>query len=261
MNDVTRFIAGDWGTSNLRLYLCQFKPNGESQILDTRFGPGISQINDDFEDKFFNLTQDWLNQHGPVPVLLSGMIGSNIGWKEAPYLSCPVGAEEIAKGRLQFEARGLSFSILSGLRTQNPLGMPDVMRGEELQMLGWLVKQNSPPQKQLFALPGTHNKWTLIENGVISNFLTAFTGELFSLLRNHSILITDQSNIAVNEDVFMSGVQSIDNMGGAQLVHALFSARSKQVLGEIANTDALSYLSGMIIGADVKGARSLFVPM
>lgn len=258
MTDVTRFIAGDWGTSNLRLYLCEFKPNGESGILDTRFGPGISQINGDFEDKFFNLTQDWLNQYGHMPVLLSGMIGSNIGWKEAPYLTCPVSAEEIAKGRLQFEVRGLSFSILSGLRTQNPLGLPDVMRGEELQMLGWLVQQESPPQKQLFALPGTHNKWTLIENGIISNFLTAFTGELFGLLRNHSILITDQSSIAFDEDVFMNGVQSIENMGEAQLIHTLFSTRSKQVLGEIASTDALSYLSGMIIGADVKGAHSLF---
>jgi 2-dehydro-3-deoxygalactonokinase len=132
------------------------------------------------------------------------------------------------------------------------------MRGEELQMLGWLVQQESPPQKQLFALPGTHNKWTLIEDGVISNFLTAFTGELFGLLRNHSILITDQSNIAFDEDVFMSGVQSIENMAEAQLIHTLFSTRSKQVLGEVASTSALSYLSGMIIGADVKGACPLF---
>lgn len=258
MTNVTQFIAGDWGTSNLRLYLCEYKPNGESQILDTRFGPGISQITDDFEDKFFNLAQDWLDQFGPMEVLLSGMIGSTIGWKDAPYLTCPVNAEQIARGRVQFEARGISFSILAGLRTENPLGMPDVMRGEELQMLGWLALQKSQPNKQLFTLPGTHNKWALIENGVISDFLTAFTGELFGLLRNHSILITDQSTIRINDDVFMSGVTAVENMGDAQLVHTLFSTRSKQVLGEIANTDAQSYLSGMIIGADVKGARTLF---
>ena len=258
MTDATQFIAGDWGTSNLRLYLCDFKPDGMSRIMDTRFGPGISQIKDDFEDKFFNLAQDWLDKFGNLPVVLSGMIGSTIGWKEAPYLTCPVNAKEIADGRIQFESRGVSFSILAGLKTQNPLGMPDVMRGEELQMLGWLALQKSPPSKQLFTLPGTHNKWTLIENGVISNFLTAFTGELFGILRNHSILITDHTNIAINDDVFISGVKAVESMGDAQLVHALFSTRSRQVLGDIASTDALSYLSGLIIGADVKGAHTLF---
>jgi len=93
MTDKPIFIAGDWGTSNLRLYLCQYSQNGASHILDTRFGPGISQINGDFEDKFFNLAQDWLDQYNAVPVILSGMIGSTIGWKDAPYLTCPVGIE------------------------------------------------------------------------------------------------------------------------------------------------------------------------
>jgi len=100
-------------------------------------------------------------------------------------------------------------------------------------------------------LPGTHNKWTLVENGSITNFLTAFTGELFSLLRNNSILVPEQNTINFNQDVFLSGVKAIDALGDAQLLHALFATRSKQVLGEMASTDALSYLSGLIIGADV----------
>ncbi len=258
MTHTTRFIAGDWGTSNLRLYLCEYNPGGASQILDTRFGPGISQISGDFEDKFFNLSQDWLDHCGNIPVLLSGMIGSTIGWKDAPYLTCPVDASQIARGRVEFEARGISFSILAGLRTQNPLDAPDVMRGEELQMLGWLHQQNTDQGKNLFALPGTHNKWTLVENGVITNFLTAFTGELFSLLRNNSILVTEQNTISFSQDVFMDGVRAIDALGDAQLLHALFATRSKQVLGEMAGTDALSYLSGLIIGADVMGASKLF---
>jgi len=258
MTHTTKFIAGDWGTSNLRLYLCEYNPSGASQILDTRFGPGISQINGDFEDKFFNLSQDWLDQYGNLPVLLSGMIGSTIGWKDAPYLTCPVDASQITSGRVKFEARGISFSILAGLRTQNPLGAPDVMRGEELQILGWLRQQNREQGKNLFALPGTHNKWTLVENGVITNFLTAFTGELFSLLRNNSILVTEQNTISFNQDVFMDGVGAIEALGDAQLLHALFATRSKQVLGDMASTDALSYLSGLIIGADVMGASKIF---
>jgi 2-dehydro-3-deoxygalactonokinase len=242
--------------------LCEYNAAGESQILDTRFGPGISQINGDFENTFFSLAQDWLDQWGALPVLLSGMIGSTIGWKGAPYLSCPVNAKQIASGRLEFECRGISFSILAGLRTENPLGAPDVMRGEELQMLGWLRLQDKNQGRRLFALPGTHNKWTLVENGSITNFLTAFTGELFSLLGKNSILVTsnvtDQHTISFNQQVFMEGVKAIDSLGDAQLLHALFATRSKQVLGEMASTDALSYLSGLIIGADVMGARRLF---
>lgn len=258
MTDAIKFIAGDWGTSNLRLYLCQFKPNGNSVILDTRFGPGISQISGNFEETFFNLAQDWLDQFESIQVLLSGMVGSTIGWKDAPYLNCPVDAKQIAEGRIQFEVRGIHFSILAGLLTQNPLGLPDVMRGEELQMLGWLALQEKPASKQLFTLPGTHNKWALIEDNIITNFLTSFTGELFNILRQNSILITEQNELSINEDIFMNGVSAIENTGDAELVHSLFSTRSKQVLGELANTDAQSYLSGMIIGADVKGARSLF---
>ena len=126
MTQTSRFIAGDWGTSNLRLYLCEYSLNGVSQILETRFGPGIGQLNGDFEGEFFKLGQDWLGQYGPLPVLLSGMVGSTIGWKDAPYLSCPVNAEQLAASRVSFKARGVSFSILAGLKTLNPLGMLDV---------------------------------------------------------------------------------------------------------------------------------------
>ena len=258
MTQTTQFIAGDWGTSNLRLYLCKYNAGGASHILETRSGPGISQLNGDFEDQFFTLAQDWLDLWGALPVLLSGMIGSTIGWKDAPYLSCPVDAKQIAAGRLEFECRDISFSILAGLRTENPLGAADVMRGEELQMLGWLRLQDKPKGKRLFVLPGTHSKWTLVENGSITNFLTAFTGELFSLLGNNSILVTDKNSACFNQAVFMDGVRAIDSLGDAQLLHALFATRSKQVLGEMASTDALSYLSGLIIGADVIGASRLF---
>lgn len=253
------FIAGDWGTSNLRLYLCEYAITG-SRIIETRYGQGISEISDDFEDKFFSLTQEWFDLHGSMPVLLSGMVGSNIGWKEAPYLACPLSASDISNGRIAFTARNVEFSILAGLRTNNPLGSPDIMRGEELQLLGWLRanKQLEINNKRLFALPGTHNKWVLSSNGRIDNFLTAFTGELFALLRRDSILITDDSALGFNQDVFMQGVHAIENLNNAQLVHALFSTRSKQVLGEIANNDGIAYLSGLIIAADVKGAIDLF---
>lgn len=255
-NSDSLFIAGDWGTSNLRLYLCKYIDSG-STILETRYGPGISEINEDFEAKFFNLTEDWLNNHGSVPVILSGMIGSNIGWKEAPYLLCPISSTDISAGRVSFNARDIEFSILAGLRTNNPLGLPDVMRGEELQLLGWLRvnQKTNNTQPHLFALPGTHNKWVLSDKGRIENFLTGFTGELFAILKRNSILIRDDSAISFDKAAFMQGVMAA---GEAQLVHTLFSTRSKQVLGEIANKDGLSYLSGLIAASDVRGALDIF---
>jgi len=253
------FIAGDWGTSNLRLYLCEYHASASSRILDTRFGPGIGEISEDFEDKLFYLAQDWLEQYGLPPILLSGMVGSNIGWKDAPYLNCPVDVDQIARGRISFIARGVDISILAGLRTNNPLQMPDVMRGEELQLLGWMRTNPTLGNDRLFALPGTHNKWTLVKEGKIALFLTAFTGELFGLLRKNSILITDDSAISFNQNAFMQGVEMVENMPEAQLVHSLFSTRSRQVVGEMPGTDSLSYLSGLITAVDVIGATRLFM--
>lgn len=253
------FIAGDWGTSNLRLYLCEYTSNAQVNLIETRNGPGVAAISGDFEDRFFNLTQDWLTQHGNVPVILSGMIGANIGWHETPYTPCPAGADEIARGRNSFIARGLEFSILSGLRTVNPLQQSDIMRGEELQMLGWLRTNSQPAnERRLFALPGTHNKWTLVSGQKLQTFITAFTGELYALLRKESILITDDQAHALNQAEFLEGVRLIENLGPAHLVHALFTVRSRQVLGEMANADGLAYLSGLIIAADVMGAIALF---
>jgi len=258
MTDKSIFIAGDWGTSNLRLYLCELNNDGEAKVLNTQVGSGISQVNGDFEDIFFTLAQKWLDQYENVPVILSGMIGSTIGWKDAPYLTCPVGVDDIARGRVSFSARGIEISILAGLRTVNPLGAPDIMRGEELQMMGWMQNQNAVTTRQLFALPGTHNKWTSVEDDKIVSFLTAFTGELFAALRNHSMLVNDDNPNSFNNDLFMQGVDAIQTLGDAHLVHALFATRSKQVIGEMASSDASSYLSGLIIAADILGAAKVF---
>jgi 2-dehydro-3-deoxygalactonokinase len=253
------FIAGDWGTTNLRLYLCQFNPSEPTRVLEARTGPGVSQLSDEFEQVFFELVGDWLAEHGPVPVILSGMVGSTIGWREAPYLECPVTAEQIIAGRTQFTAGGLEFSIIAGLKVNNPLGLPDLLRGEELQLLGWM-RSGSAPQaaEQLVALPGTHNKWALVKNGRVETFVTALTGELFSLLQNHSVLIARPEVGSFSKDAFMQGVEAIGKLSGGRLLHAIFSTRSRQVLGELSERDASSYLSGLLVGSDVAGATELF---
>lgn len=250
------FIAGDWGTSNLRLYLLA-PGTGASRILDARNGPGASAAGDNFEDAFFALADDWIRDHENPPVVLSGMVGSTIGWHEAPYLPCPASAEDIVEGRLAFAARNLEFSIVAGLCTDNPLGTPDVMRGEELQLLGWM-QTGSSVEPALVALPGTHNKWVLCRNGRVDTFLTALTGELYALLENHSILLVGGQADNFDASAFEEGVAAANKLGDASLVHALFATRSRQVLGNLPAASASSYLSGLCIGADVCGAMALF---
>lgn len=257
------FIAGDWGTSSLRVYLCQYRDAGPSLVLDSLNGPGIGQMQGNFEEVFFGLISEWISQRGAMPIIISGMAGSTIGWKDAPYIECPADVRQIVQGRVKFKARGLEISIIAGLKTDNPLGAPDVMRGEELQLLGWMKAGSANASSddgnaKLIALPGTHNKWVLIRQGRIETFLTALTGELFALLKNHSVLIADQNTGDFNEAAFIRGLEAIRGLGDAHLLHALFATRSRQVLGGLSPEQSQSYLSGLLIGSDTAGAIALF---
>ena len=255
------FIAGDWGTTHLRLYLCQHNSSQALNIVATQMGPGVSQVQGDFEQIFFDLAGQWFEDHGPMPVILSGMVGSNIGWHAAPYIDCPASAEQIVAGRTAFQTRGIDFSIISGLRTTNPLGTPDLMRGEELQLLGWMGAAAGPANKstsaELIVLPGTHNKWALVRGGKIETFVTALTGELYSLLQNHSVLIANGESADFSDDIFLQGVKVATTLESGQLLQALFATRSRQVLGELSELYASAYLSGLLIGSDVVGSVAL----
>lgn len=261
------FIAGDWGSTNLRLYLCRYTATEPLDVLATKTGPGVRPIHQrlgDFEQIFFDLAADWLEEHGSLRVLLSGAVGSTIGWRGAPYLECPVGPEQIMAGTTAFEARGLAFLMVAGLKAQSALGAPDVMRGEELQLLGWMRSQDylktgtEQQSGQIVVLPGTHNKWALVKNGQVETFVTAFTGELYSILESHSILITQSQQATFSTDWFMRGVEVVRYLQPGQLLHALFTARSLQVEGELPPEDARSYLSGLLVGADIVGSIELF---
>ena len=167
------FIAGDWGTTHLRLYLCEAGGPTPPRILDARTGPGVSRVGGDFEATLFSLLGDWPAQYPGLPVILSGMVGSSLGWREAPYLPCPIAIDDIRAGGIRLLAGGLEITILAGLRATNPLGNPDLMRGEELQLLGWFASQSGRARgRHLIGLPGTHNKWAVVEEGRILTFQT-----------------------------------------------------------------------------------------
>ena len=146
----------------------------------------------------------WIAAHGPAPLILSGMIGSRQGWKEAPYAKCPAGTDDIVKALARIEWGELTIALVPGLSTEND-GMPDVMRGEETQIFGALALSGN--DDGLFLLPGTHSKWAEVSGGRIVSFRTFMTGEVFGALKDHTILGRLMSGSAADADAFARGVR------------------------------------------------------
>ena len=245
------FIAGDWGTSRLRLYLCD--PAGN--VLARSAGEGASVP--DCAGRFAAAVAPWDQAHGVLPAVLAGMVGSSIGWREVPYLKCPANPSAIADAALRFEANGRAIAILPGLSCRGKTGAPDVLRGEETQILGALrLHPQLTKGRHLLCLPGTHTKWVAVTDGAVSQFQTALSGELFELLRRHSVLARDSGEVDGQSPAFALGLENARQK--ADLLYLLFSARSRAVTGDMAKEDAASYLSGLVLGKDVATALALF---
>ena len=246
------FIAGDWGTSRLRLYLCD--TGGHVLARGEEEGASVA----DCAGRFANSVASWDKAHGALPAVLSGMVGSTIGWREVPYLKCPAKPATIAGAALRFEAGGRAIAILPGLSCVGKTGAPDVMRGEETQILGALrLHPNLAKGCHIFCLPGTHTKWVTVTDGAVTLFQTALSGELFELLRRHSVLVRDSSEVDAQSPAFALGLEFARRNAGADLLHLLFSARSRVVTGALAKADAASYLSGLVLGRDIATALTL----
>jgi 2-dehydro-3-deoxygalactonokinase len=253
---MTGFIAGDWGTSRLRLTLCDDAGNAR----ETKSGPGVAGLDRNLAAVFQSLAAGWDSKAGPLPAVLCGMAGSTLGWREVPYLACPVHPEKIADGALRFDDAGRRIAIAPGLSCRSRLAAPDVMRGEETQILGALRKEPMLAKgAHLLCMPGTHTKWVVLRDGTIENFLTGVTGEMFDLLCRHSVLVgkADAAS-SISKPAFGRALEQTKLHPDAELIHLLFEVRSRQLSGELKARDAASYLSGLVVGRDVAGAIRLF---
>lgn len=247
------FIAGDWGTSNLTLALC----DEDGQALEMRKGPGAAESRGRFAQVFDDLAAEWNQSHGTLPAVMCGMVGSAFGWREAPYLPCPADLYELADEPVALRE---GVAVVPGMRCTNPLGAPDVMRGEETQLLGAQSLDSSMSTgKQLICMPGTHTKWVSLNGSVVQEFLTAPTGELFSMLCEHSVLVRDK-NTAIEHHAadFERGLVESAKHPEASLLHRLFQSRSLRLDKQLSPEGAASWMSGLLVGTDVGGALSLF---
>jgi 2-dehydro-3-deoxygalactonokinase len=237
-------VAIDWGTSSLRGALL----DAGGRVLDERSAPrGILSVPaGEFGTVFESLVGDWMRGPGHPRCLISGMAGSKQGWVEAPYCACPAGLTDIAAKVIPIDTDRIA--LVPGLSVEHD-GVPDVMRGEEVQIFGAIALTGQ--RDGLFVLPGTHNKWARVVDGRITGFRTFMTGEFYALLGTHSILSrTIDTQAPLDEAAFMLGVAQAGNNEG--LLHNAFGARTLSLFGRMGAADLASYLSGLLIGEELR---------
>lgn len=247
-------IGLDWGTTSLRAFLMSDK----GDILDeTHSNQGIMQVKrEDLPNVFETIVAPWRKTSPILPALACGMIGSSQSWREAPYCACPAGASELANNLIRLDDYYLS--IIPGVDCDNPIA--NVMRGEETQIIGALSQQPELSDDALFLLPGTHSKWVPVKKGRIEAFQTFMTGEIYALLSQYSILgrpaqqSSDQVEQTERDRAFLDGVSRAfeAKFGAGQL---LFTVRSRVLNGEISPAASLDYLSGLLIGDEIRTAQ------
>jgi 2-dehydro-3-deoxygalactonokinase len=237
-------IGVDWGTTTARAY--RFGADG-SIVAEHSAALGVQKIQG---GRFADALKALEGEIPPgVPLIACGMIGSRQGWVEAPYLQCPVDFAAIARALTRVSDPPLA--IVPGLICRDVEDIADVTRGEETQIFGALEGNLS---RQLVVLPGTHCKWALVEENRIETFATFMTGELYTVLREHSIL----GRLATggsDSDVFARAIR-MSLRADAALSHDLFSARTLALTGELAPDGVSDYLSGLLLGAEFAAAHA-----
>ncbi|WP_105370357.1 2-dehydro-3-deoxygalactonokinase [Neorhizobium huautlense] len=249
-------IILDWGTSSLRAMLVS--EAGETLDIRESSEGGIQFVKDGaFKAALMRTVGEWFSAHGPLPVVATGMITSRNGWIEVPYVDTPAGIAELAAGtRKKVLENGAVITFLPGMRNPAAQPFPDVMRGEETQIVGFGLEKD-----RTLVLPGTHSKWARIASGRIASFQTYATGEIFALLTKHSFIakaLEPQPGGDTNWSAFDKGAEFAASAaaGADAFLSVIFSARTGILDGKLKPEDILDYVSGLVIGSEFRQARA-----
>jgi len=267
MAGTAAFIAVDWGTTNFRASLVSHSGSALGSVSNDggllKIAAATEQGKEGsaaFESHLESSVGEWKRAHPQAIILMAGMVGSNKGWVDAPYARCPADINALMTGVQQVtNTKGWDIRVVPGLCVRDEFS--DVMRGEETQILGMMAMQEALPDG-FVCLPGSHSKWVTIKAGVIETFKTFMTGELFSLLSEHSILrfsVTVPDGTATDHDMeltaaFDEGVKA----GYAQpdeVTHLTFMVRTRQIFDRVSEADNRLFLSGLLIGAEIGAAK------
>ncbi|KGI78967.1 2-dehydro-3-deoxygalactonokinase [Oleiagrimonas soli] len=242
-------IGLDWGTSSLRAM--RFEADG--RLLETRQRPwGIRVLPEGgFAAALAHICEGWPT----LPILASGMVGSRQGWSETGYVDTPAGPADLAAHCVTLDThRDQRVRIVPGVRDAQG---PDVMRGEEVQVFGALSAHPERRADTWLVLPGTHSKWVQVREGRIHRLHTLMTGELFALLRTHSILgagVPDDAG--ADETCFLQGVETARASSASGAFSRLFAARANVLDGRMPAAGVPDFLSGLLIGEELRAAEA-----
>ena len=244
-------IALDWGTTRARAFLI----SATGDVLERRSADqGIQSVPaGGFPAAFEAIAGDLRRAAPEAAIVLAGMVGSRNGWIEAPYVPCPASPDQIAAAGMKVMlADGAPATILPGLSCDE--GAFDVMRGEETLIVGLGLEDG------IACLPGTHSKWARIEGGRIVSFASFMTGEIYGLLRQHSILSRLAEEPAGDDAArgTADGLAASARPGG--LLNTAFASRSEVLAGRMPGGAVGPYLSALLVGHEIAGANAILGP-
>lgn len=241
-------IAVDWGTTNRRAWALGSNGKVMGERADSS---GLLAVQDrHFAESLESFLGDWLESASTVPVVIAGMAGSRMGWLEVLYVAAPAPLSDLAQN-LKKAGRVADSDcwIVPGMSLDSET-QPEVMRGEECQILGALLTRRQ--SDGAFLLPGTHSKWARVSGQRLIEFRTYITGEMFTLLRQSGTLAQLMTGDADDEDAFARGVSATGP--DTELLNRLFSARSLALFGRLEGRALASYVSGMLIATEMRDA-------
>ena len=242
-------IAVDWGTSSFRLWLLS---RDGTVLAEHRSHEGMSEVAERGFETVLETHLQTLSASPTLPVVICGMAGSRQGWVEAGYIDTPADVTTIGASATVVPDTARKIIIIPGLTVRSE-SEPDVMRGEETQLLGAHLEL---PGGERYCMPGTHSKWVSMNGTTVTGFETFMTGELFSALSSKTILVHStggEGKVDANDPAFLTGVRD----GWARpekTTHQLFSIRAGQLLYNHPVDENRARLSGLLIGAEFAGA-------
>lgn len=243
-------IAVDWGTTNRRAWAL----DAHGHVLaETGDGEGLLAVKaGEFARSFAGFAAPWLSADRVVPVLMCGMVGSKMGWTEVPYIAAPADLADLARNLhpVPFEGKA-RIAIVPGVSCIQD-GVPDVMRGEECQVLAVLAQRGL--RAACLLLPGTHSKWVQVKDGKLASFRTYMTGELYNALTMSGTLAQLMEKGETDREAFFAGLARARKAGAGALTHALFGVRTLGLFNSLPRTGLSSYLSGLLIGIEMQDA-------
>ena len=252
MTEPIAMIAVDWGTTNRRAWAL----GRHGEVLDERGdGEGLLAVKPGaFAGSFADFAAPWLSSDRVLPVLMCGMVGSKMGWVEVPYITAPADLASLSHNLHAVPFAGKArIAIVPGVSCEHR-GVPDVMRGEECQVLAVLAQREL--KEACLLLPGTHSKWVKVKDGKLTSFRTYMTGELYNALTSSGTLAQLMEKGDADGDAFLKGVTRASEQGSGALSHLLFGVRTLGLFDRLPRAGLASYLSGLLIGIEMKDAMA-----